>query len=199
MAKTAKKHTASYQKYFDGYVTAKVEKKSGKGYKVKRFYVDNYHVHLLDDKQWKMRKIIYSLLTAGSLCLFLIFSLMPGQRNISTYISVPGCITFLCLIFLVTADIFYISCPRKMTKYEQHKSTSYIKIWSFLTFVFFAITALGNIYFVISHRGSVVLNDYFACCAYLAGGGFSLVINILEKNTEYYEEENDTQLPFYRS
>lgn len=193
----AKKHRSYYEQYFEGYVYAKVPAKNKNGFKLKRFYVGNYYVHDLDDKQWIQRKLVYSGLTLLCVVLFLVFSLRPGNMNLTSYIAVPGCLSAFCLVFLITGCVLYISCPRKMTKYDCSKSSSYIKRWSYLTTAAIVVTLICCIVFILLNLRSVTLSDIISCIAYTAAAACTYIIHRIEKNTEYYEEYNETVLPFY--
>lgn len=193
----SKTKTAAYQRYFDGYVDARVMKKNGKGFKNTRIYISPWHAHKMGDAQWRKQKIIYGVLLLAAVAAYMTASFISVPGNGASYVAFIGCVALFTLVFAAASVIFYLSCPRKMTNWEYYRSVKHTKNWSSVSSASMAALAIAMLIHAVISRNEFLWKELLCAGLYLVSCAAMLVLHIMEKNTEYQEIENDTRIPFY--
>ena len=183
--------------YFQGYSNAKIIKKNGKGHKIVRIYTDNYHVHNITDRQWVYQKLLYTGLILVSVLLYLFTALSRTSGNSAVFVAAFSGLTAFSYIFALVSYITYIFSPRKMTVFLWKKGSSGLKRWCFVSaWSLFCVAAASFIHMLFFSEANFLL-ELLCSLGYGLSGFFTYVIYKIESKTEYYQEHNDTQIPFY--
>lgn len=187
---------AGFQRYFQGYTEAKVAKKNGKGFKVIRIYTDPWHVHDMDDAKWKRQKAAIGALSAFALVAYVLSALNRGTgNNASMLVVVTGLLSAASLLFQLVWALLYVTRARKMTVYDCDSTSRSIKLWSVITAALLALTAASSLIKGAAVKDSATL---ISALGYFLSAGALALVYLIERKTEYIEEENDNVIPFDR-
>ena len=195
--KKRRKVQAGYQKYFAGYTTYRVKRKNGRGSKVIRIYTDPFMEHELSDEDWKRQKLSFGILGFAAIAAYLFAALRDLPSNQWVGVSIFGSIGLAGMVFFGFYLVYYLIAPRKMTDWTQNRSHRFLMIFSLVTGLDLALTAILNLVFLLfltsSRRGAELLN----VLAYFVSAALLLWIWKRETDTTYGETENDTEIPDY--
>lgn len=182
-----------YQKYFEGYT--EVRRLNAKGRAVtERYYTRPWIVSGLSRRNYWLVRLLYACLTAASAALFITALSQQVPGNDSAVVVLPGAVSAVLMLLLVTVTLMYIFVERKMTVWEHATSTKRLKIFALLTAIAQALTALTLTGFALvtgqeigKSLGCAGLALLAACC--------SGVLYFTERRMPYTQAPNDTKLP----
>ena len=129
--------------------------------------------------------------------LYLFAALCKIESNVKSFVIIPGSLSAAAMLFMVTAVIFYVHCPRKMTIYEYGHGIADLKKGGLVTQFCLFCTSLATLVHLVFFSHTQRLLEFSSCFAYFLSGAAIFMINRIEHKTNYYEEYNDTTLPFY--
>ena len=183
--------------YFEGYTEAIVPRKYGKGYKLVRIYTGNYHVHDITDRQWVLKKLLYTGLIMATMLLYILSGVSKTSGNATVFVAAFSGLAVFSLVFTLVSCITYICNPREMTIFAWKRSSYGIKRWCFITAIcLFCVATISFIHMLVYSMGNF-FPELICSLGYGLSGFFALAMNKIEAKTEYYEKHNDVQIPFY--
>ena len=189
---------STFVDYFEGYTEAKIPKKNGKGYKIIRIYTGNYHVQNVSDRQWILKKFAYAVLIIAAVFFFLAASLNRNPGNSTVFVALFSGFSAFSLIFASVSCINYICSSRKMTVFMWKKSSGGIKRWCFASACCLFCTAVTSFIYMLFFFRDIFFMGLLYSIVYCLGGLCAFAINKIETMTEYFEEFNNVQTPFYQ-
>lgn len=142
----------SYQQFFDGYVEIPTEKENGKGVKVERLYVADYHVSLLTT--WKKIgiRVLHLLVFGVSLAIFATAAVTSNSFNRSWYAVIPQAIALAALVYgIITLLVRYIPSMGKMTNWEFGQAVTRLRQIQKFTPWFLIVSAAAALFSLIFH------------------------------------------------
>jgi len=187
----------AYSRHFQGYIGVKVPKRNGNGFKIIQIYTAPYHVHDMSDDSWKNHKLKISGLTLAALGLYIFAAVCGADINKALFVAIPGCLAAFTLVFALTAIIFYLFCPRKMTINDCTVSVRQVKRWTSISSFCTGIVAIMSLVYLLLFTQGRNIRECIVFFAYTASAISLFFIYKIENNTEYCEVENNTELPFY--
>lgn len=191
-------HSRYYHDYFQGYTEIRTANPGNrfKPYKIRRIYTEPWIVADHQTPVYFSYCCCYLLLAI--LCAVLFVSALTDRSvagNYSWIVAIPGYAGVVCLLLFAVCTAAYLLRPRKMTLYEYNSSTRRIKLFSLLTGILCAVTALVSlIYLALVQSGNTT--HALLSAAKLAGAAAAAMgVWLLERKMPYTEEENKVTLP----
>lgn len=169
-------HSKAYHRFFAGYTEEKSVNNKGRQ-KIKRVYTQDYYVSGLSRRKEIGCRVLYALLTAASVFLFVKGAGTRNSLNNLMFFQLTAAAGTICYFFFAAVMIFYLIKPFHLTIYE-YESTSR------------RIFYLGIISAVLSIAESPV-NPLFCLCS---AAMLALVV-FIEKRVPYRVQKNDVKPP----
>ena len=192
----SRKKTTSYQRYFEGYTEYKEPANNKYGFKVSRIYTAPYYVHDMEDRLWIRQKVIYGVLTALAVGLYMaaaVFSRGLAEK----YVALASGISAFGLVCSAYMAIVYIACRRKMRIFDYNSNTKNLKRWTLLSSWALSVTAVMTLISLLVRRAEDGMTDLWCALSYLLSAACVFAVYRIEKKTEYCEVPNDTRIPFF--
>lgn len=182
----------AYHKYWLGYAERAVVLPNGKT-KIERYYAAPWKQHDMSKKAWIALKLLYFVLVAVTIALFLLATTRDTGSNHVWYSALVGLPAGLSLFWLLIMVLNYMAAPRKMTLGEY---ASYHKLrWiSVAAGGLLLLAALSNaVYFLLSDPKNVM---ELVCAGLLVvASAMCFFIFCTERKLSYIDVPNETEIP----
>jgi uncharacterized integral membrane protein len=181
-------HSKHYHKYFDGYMEKRIETPKGKK-RIERIYVEDYHKHMLSDKQWVALKVTYVAMLLVGLISFCCGSSMDVESNMTWYVSLPSFFVIFSMFLLIIFIVPYVFAPRLMTNWEYASTTGRVKKFSRISLYCMVLQiATLVVYFMINRK--IEWREIFSMLCFVVSGTTVFAINRTEEHMKYITVKN---------
>lgn len=178
------KKSSYYHRFFEGYAEMYTDLPDGSR-KLKRMYAAPWKVLKGTRREWIGRKVLYALLLALAIALFVIAGTRNVRCNTVWYGGMTGGVMTVLFILCVVACTRYLRSRRKMTLYEMKSSSGFFKNIC-------VAAALGAVVLTLI---AFLSGDYTVAVLYMLCACILAALSFLESKAEYEDEENTLEIP----
>ncbi len=183
-----------YHSYFRGWTEVRVDR-PGKPYTIERVYTAPWIRQDLSTRNYVLVRVLYGLLIALSLALFVFSMTRRVGSNSCWYVALFGLPSTILMFIVAWMFVSYAKAPRKMTLYE-HKSTSvYLKRICLVFFIALSATALSTVLYTILNPQDEPLKQLLNVLLDLIAAACSFIVFMLEKKMKYIDIPNTNTPP----
>lgn len=183
-----------YHSYFRGWTEVRVDR-PGKPYKVERVYTAPWIRQDLSARDYVMVRILYGLLIALSIALFVFTMTRNVGSNTCWYVALFGMPSTILMFVVVWMFVSYAKAPRQMTLYEHRSTSSYLK-WICLAFAIgIAATALTTVLYIFLNMEDEPLRQCLNVLLNLLASGSMFAVFMLERHMKYVDIPNPNKAP----
>lgn len=150
---TGFKHRAAYHREFTGFSEIRIPTENGR-YRIERVYVAPWYRADISDRNWIILKILYGILSAAALALFITASLQDTVWNYSRVTGALQCLASISMIVYAVRVIIFLVVPRNMTIGQCNSIDQPLKRWALFSFLTSAALMLWNVFLLIRQTES---------------------------------------------
>ena len=174
-------HSWSYHSYFEGYTESYRIDSNGRK-RLVREYTGAYYSQKLGSAGYVLLRIMYTLLLAGAVYMFICAGRMPEESGSPWYMILAEFAAVMILSwFVYVLAAGYLFIPKRMTVGDYRASSGAIKNVSFAAAICFACNALLAALNALTGGGESTAKAALLAGCFLA----SALINIIEKKVVY--------------
>lgn len=188
------KRNRRYHQYFHGYTEVRVPRPKG-GFRIQRFYTQDWYVRQLPAARIRQAKASYLLLSLAGCIAYCRLVCLPGfSGNCAPLVAVGEIAAVVCMVLLAAALVGYLFTPEKMTWWERYSCSRRLCRFSMATAIAFAVT--GALMAIHALGGAAYPFRELGLGMAVAITGLPLLaVNRLERKIPYGREKNRTILP----
>lgn len=187
------RHSRHYHRYFQGYTEVRVDKPGG--YRVERYYTAPWKEHALERGQWIRLKLLYAVLALPAAVALAVSMRLNVLSNYLWFVFLPGFIAFLCAFLLCAHTASYISKHRRMTLWDFHSSSCYIRRAALAVAVASGLTVLMKLGCIALYGTDGLPGELISILLLLVTVVAVLGIFFRERAVKYRDIPNDTKKP----
>lgn len=184
-----------YHSYWRGWTEVRVDR-PGKPFKIERIYTAPWIRQDVSTRDYVLYRLLYVLLTVLAIALFAFAMTRRVGSNYCWYVALFGLPATILIFVLCWMLVVYAKAPRKMTLWEHHSSSVYLRRTALVFSILLAATALATVVYIVLNWADQPLQQLMNVGLDLVAAAASFAIFRIEKKMKYADIPNENKAPY---
>lgn len=183
-----------YHSYWRGWSEVRIDR-PGKPYTIKRVYTAPWIRQDVSGRDYVLYRLLYGVLLALAVAVFAFAMTRRVGSNYCWYVALFGLPCTIFIFITLWMFVVYAKAPRKMTLWEHHSSSVYLRRASLIFSILLAATALATVIYIFLNPGDQPLRQLVNAGLDLVASAAVFAVFRLEKKMKYADIPNDAETP----
>ncbi len=183
-----------YHSYWRGWSERRVDR-PGKPFKIERVYTAPWIRQDVSNRDYVLYRLLYGVLFLLAVVLFTFAMTRRVGSNYCWYVAMFGMPATILIFIVLFMFVGYAKAPRKMTLWEHHASSDYLRRSALVFSILLAATALSTVVYTVLNRADEPLRQLMNVGLDLVSAAAIFAIYRIEKKMKYADVPNDNKAP----
>lgn len=157
----------------------------GPGGRAKYVYTGEYYSPTLSDRSFRLRKLLYCLLSLCAILSFLFAGTMKVSSNNTDFIGLVSCLSILVFLWLIYTLVVLVLHNRKLTVWAYQVTVLQLGLAALAGGLLLLLSAAFALFWIITQKDDNVLLHLLSAALRLLGAAALFFMIYLKRGTEY--------------
>ena len=155
------------------------------GGRAKYVYTGEYYSPTLSDRDFRLRKLLYCLLSLCAILSFLFTGIMKIRSNNTGFIGFVNCLLILVFLWLIYVLVVFVSHNRKLTIWAYRVTVLQLGLAALAGGILLLLSAVFALFWAITQKDGSALLHLLSAALRLFGAAALFFMIYLKRGTEY--------------